>query len=256
MMYEKFRVIKRVEVPRSEYSYDNAVNLIVELNAQYNPAFIYCDAGAGEYQIERLHIIGDQQPHTGLKNKVKRINFKQNLEIVDPVTGHINKETLKPFMVTQLQIAFERSKVILSPFDEVLHKQLVDYTVERISQSGQPIFCSENEHFVDALGLSYLAMVLEFKDLTNMIKDYKTTTKIEISNRKLTNAGLNELFDKVENTNKINDTFANLIDTSDKRGDRPSQFKVPQNYRRNSFSTTSWGSRRSSTTRGGNRSTW
>ena len=45
---DKFKVIKRIEVPRGDYSYDNAVNLIVELNDQYNPAFIYCDAGAGE----------------------------------------------------------------------------------------------------------------------------------------------------------------------------------------------------------------
>jgi len=44
----KFKVIKRVEVNRSEYSYDNAINTIVELNAIYNPSFIYCDAGAGE----------------------------------------------------------------------------------------------------------------------------------------------------------------------------------------------------------------
>lgn len=256
MMSQKFRVIKRVEVPRSEYSYDNAVNLIVELNEQYNPAFIYCDAGAGEYQIERLHIIGEQQPHTGLKNKVKRINFKQNLEIVDPVTGQINKECIKPFMVTQLQIAFERSKIMLSPYDETLHKQLIDYTVEKISQSGQPVFCSENEHFVDALGLSYLAMVLEFKDLTNMMKDYQTTTKIEISNRKLTSAGLNELFDKVENTNKVDNAFSNMIDKSDKRGDTQTQFKVSQNYRRSTFAKTNWGSRRTSSSLGGNRSSW
>ena len=40
--------MKRVEVPRAEYSYDNAINLIVELNDIYMPSFIYCDRGAGE----------------------------------------------------------------------------------------------------------------------------------------------------------------------------------------------------------------
>lgn len=59
-------------MPRSEYSYDAAVNLIIELNEIYNPSYIYCDAGSGEYQIERLHIYGDEHPQTGLKNKVKR----------------------------------------------------------------------------------------------------------------------------------------------------------------------------------------
>lgn len=49
--FGKFKVLKRVEVPRSEYSYDNAIKTIVELNDIYNPSFIYCDAGSGEIQI-------------------------------------------------------------------------------------------------------------------------------------------------------------------------------------------------------------
>ena len=31
------------------------------------PAFIYVDAGSGEYQYERLHIYGDEHPESGLK---------------------------------------------------------------------------------------------------------------------------------------------------------------------------------------------
>ena len=67
----KFKVFKRVEVPRSEYTYDNAVNKIVELNEIYNPSYIYVDRGSGEYQLERLHIIGEENPASGLKAKVK-----------------------------------------------------------------------------------------------------------------------------------------------------------------------------------------
>ena len=70
----------------------------------------------------------------------------------------------------------------LEPCDDVLLKQLMDYEVEKVSASGVPIYTSENEHFVDALGLAYLAMVLEFKDLTNMIKDPESTTKIKVAN--------------------------------------------------------------------------
>ena len=69
--FNKFKVFKRVEVPRSEYTYDNAVNKIVELNQIYNPSYIYVDRGSGEYQLERLHIIGEQNPKSGLKAKVK-----------------------------------------------------------------------------------------------------------------------------------------------------------------------------------------
>lgn len=259
LIRQKFQVIKRVEVPRAEYSYDAAVNLIVELNDQYNPAWIYCDAGAGEYQIERLHIIGEERPTTGLRNKVKRMNFKQVLDVTDPVTFETTKQPLKPFMVTQLQIAFEREMMMLSPFDETLHKQLIDYRVEKIGANGQPVFTSENEHFVDALGLSYLAMVLEFKELTNMIKEPETSTKVEFSRRTIGSAGLSKIFDDVENTaiNYGNSIVPNY-DPSERRGDRPSQFKVGLGYKKNMYAG-SWGSRSSGTRRSGGgfgRSSW
>lgn len=48
VIMQKFRVIKRIEVPRSEYSYDNAVNMVVQLNDQYNPSWIYADRGSGK----------------------------------------------------------------------------------------------------------------------------------------------------------------------------------------------------------------
>lgn len=47
---DKFKVLKRYEMPKTEYSYDNAVNKIIELNAIYNPSWIYCDKGAGNIQ--------------------------------------------------------------------------------------------------------------------------------------------------------------------------------------------------------------
>ena len=45
---KKFKVIKRVEVPRAEYSLDNAVNWIIKINNIYNPSWIFCDRGYGE----------------------------------------------------------------------------------------------------------------------------------------------------------------------------------------------------------------
>lgn len=48
MKMRRFRVIKRIEVPKSQYSYDAAVNLVVKLNDIYNPSFIYVDRGSGE----------------------------------------------------------------------------------------------------------------------------------------------------------------------------------------------------------------
>ena len=45
---QQFMVLKRFEMPRAEYSYDNAVNTVIELNKIYNPAWIYADRGSGE----------------------------------------------------------------------------------------------------------------------------------------------------------------------------------------------------------------
>jgi hypothetical protein len=257
VIYRKFKVIKRVEVPRGEYSYDNAINTIVELNEIYNPSWIYCDAGAGEYQIERLHIIGDERPATGLKNKVKRWQFSNTLDIIDPVTKEMHKEPLKPFMVTQLQIAFDRSKMMLSPFDEILHKQLIDYEVVRISASGQPIFSSENEHYIDALGLSYLAFVLEFPQLTNTIKEAETATKIEFSRKQLGGSGLSQLFNEIQ-SHESSSTSLLKYDPSDLPGDRATMVKVQQNYRSGGDGASSWGARSNGARRGRNagRSSW
>lgn len=57
-----FKVIKTIEIPRAKYSYDLAVNTIVELNDKYNPAWIYCDAGAGKQnflvnKISKIHAV-------------------------------------------------------------------------------------------------------------------------------------------------------------------------------------------------------
>lgn len=203
-----------------------------------------------------MHIIGEERPTTGLKNKVKRMNFKQTLDITDPITYEITKQPMKPFMVTQLQIAFERDRMMLSPFDETLHKQLIDYCVEKIGANGQPVFTSVNEHFVDALGLAYLAMVLEFPQLTDMIKEIEVTSKIEFSKTSIGNTGLNRIFDEIENTAFNNKPEQFKIDTSDRRGDRQSQFKVPL-YSSKSFGRGSWGSRSSSGRGGfGGRNSW
>ena len=137
-----------------------------------------------DYQLERLHIYGDQHPNSGLKNKVIGYQFKEQIQVPDPVRKTFHKEPLKPFMVNALSKCFEDRRMILSPFDDVLHKQLVDYTIERITPTGTPVFTSKNEHFVDALGLAYLAMVLKFPDTAQFIKEieHSSGTIAEVSN--------------------------------------------------------------------------
>lgn len=255
---QKFKVIKRIEVPRGEYSYDNAVNMVVDLNEQYNPSWIYVDKGSGEYQIERLHIIGDERPHTGLRTKVRGWQFKNNVEIIDPITKVKDKKPMKPFMVTQLQIAFDREQMILSPFDELLHKQLIDYQVERITQNGDPVFTSVNEHFVDALGLAYLAFVLEFPSLTDSIKRLEPSSKIEHSSRQIGGAGLNSAFNQIQSGFNPLTKAVLEYDKTELPGDRPTMVKVPASYRSGASTGGKWGTRAAGSRRSGNtgRSMW
>ena len=246
-----FRVTKRIEVPRSEYSYDKAIQTIVELNNVYRPSWIYCDRGAAEYQIERLHIIGDENPSTGLKNKVKGWQFKQTIDVMDPHTKQIVREPMKPFMVNQLSIAFERNKIALSPFDDIMYKQLIDYHMVRIGQTGAPVYSDENEHSIDALGLAFLAFVLEFPDLVNQVKRAKFNTVIKQSNAALGAARLNQLF----NDKGFREEHGlPQSDPRELRGDKQSWFKTAS-INKGAGTSSNWGAR-SSGMRGGGRSLW
>ena len=242
----KFRVTRRIEVPKSEYSYDNAVNLIVELNRIYNPSWIYVDRGAGEYQIERLHIIGEEHPETGLRNKVKGFQFKNKIEVPNPVKKTVTEEPLKPFMVNQLTIVFERRRMIISPYDDLLYKQLIDYSVERISQSGLPVYTSKNEHFIDALGLAYLAFVLEFPTIAKGIKEIANTTRLGFSASGFqSQKAQKDLAELAMHAAKMNPWEKQ--DPTELRGDRPTYYKVPNGtplgYYKSGSSSIGWGSR-------------
>lgn len=242
--YKKFMVIKRIEVPKAEYSYDKAVQMIIELNEIYNPSFIYIDAGSGEYQYERLHIYGDEHPSSGLKHKVKRWHLSQTIDITDPITGQIEKKPVKPFMVNQLTMSFERDRIMMSPWDEVLSKQLTDYEIERVSQSGQPIFTSKDEHFCDAMALAHLAFVLEFKDLTKNIKEFAVASKMKATNKSVARAAANRMHRDIQNSyasSRRNGIRRN--DDDDLPGDRPTTIRVPLRSLRGGSSRSGWGRR-------------
>jgi hypothetical protein len=174
---KKFRVCKREEIPRGDFTLDNAVKKIIELNAIYDPKFIYVDRGFGEYQIEMLHLHGREHPETNLDKKVKGIQFSQKIEIRDPGTREVNSKDAKDFMINQTAILLDRDKIVLSPFDEMVWKQMMDYQVVRISQSGKPQYTSENEHALDAFMLTILGFTIEFPNITKILEEIKVARK-------------------------------------------------------------------------------
>lgn len=249
VILQKFRVILRLEVPKAEYSYDTAVNTIVELNEKYNPSWIFADRGSGEYQIERLHILGDEKPSSGLKTKVVGWQFKNTVEIIDPISKIREKKPMKPFMVNQVTIALERERLLMSPYDEVMRKQMTDYIVDRVSQNGDPIYTSINEHSVDALGLAFLAFTLKFPELTNQIKMPEFTSKVITVQRGFGERAKAAIeFAETKGTYAKN-TLLNKIDRSEPRGERASYVKIPLGQPIHQSSGSTWGSRRNITTR-------
>lgn len=167
----RFQVINRIEIPKSEFTFHNAVQMIIKINELYNPDYIYIDRGSGEYQLETIHVYGKEHPETGLVDKVKGWAFGSSYEVRDPITKTANKVPLKPFMVNQAVYLFEQDFIVLNDNDEMIWSQLEKYQVIRISQNGQPIFSDENDHSVDALMLALLAMQLEFPNLSNILKE-------------------------------------------------------------------------------------
>lgn len=261
---DKFWVIKRIEVPRGEYSYDNAVKWVIRVNDIYNPRWIFADRGSGEYQIERLHIYGEEHKSSGLKNKLEGYQFKNTLDVPDPIRRTIRKEPMKPFMVNALAKVIEEDRLILSPFDDTLHKQLVDYCVERISANGNPVFTSKDEHFVDALGLAYLAMVLKFPEVTQYIKKIDTSFSIAHTDNNIINNGIQRQIRSIESVKNVWGNSQGMPKRigegpGERRGNYQQWVKVPlpTGPQRKSFaSSNNFFSRNPSKGGGGGRSMW
>ena len=164
-----FRLLFREEMPRTQFTYTQSVERIIQLNKDYDPEYIVVDRGYGETQIEMLHLYGMEHPETGLAEKVVPIQFSETIEIRDPFTRKLNNTPVKPFMVNNSVKLFENFKIILNPNDKVMIRQLEEYRIERISSKGMPVYTSENEHSIDAMNLGLLIFAQKYDRLLKKI---------------------------------------------------------------------------------------
>lgn len=174
----KLRVEGRWEIPRGDFTFDNAVKKIIELNEIYDFNEIFLDAGSGEMQIETLRLYGKDNPHTGLHKKVNRVQFSMNVEVPDPVTGIVDKKKAKHFMVNQTAMLLERDRILMSPFDDMIWRQFMDYRVVKITQAGDPVYTSENEHALDAFMLGVLGFSMKYPEITKTMIRFKPATRV------------------------------------------------------------------------------
>lgn len=162
-----FKIVIREEIPRTEFTMDGAVNRIIELNDMYNFDWIAADRGFGDVQIEMLKKYGTLNPETGLHTKVIGYQLGQKLEVLDPHTKKKEKKNLKPFMVNNSVLVFERNKILLHPDDKLMTRQLENYRVKSVSTYGVPTYTDTDEHSVDALNLCLLAFEQKYGEMFN-----------------------------------------------------------------------------------------
>lgn len=139
-----------------------------------------------EYQLEILHKKGKEckdptAPEFGLDKIAKGIHFGSKIDLRDPGTGEVVKKDVKPFMVGQTNILLERDRIILNENDKVLWRQMENYQVVKVSVDGRPTYTSVNEHALDALMLSVLAMTLEFPELAKIVQKFEPNRSMALA---------------------------------------------------------------------------
>lgn len=178
-----FKMLFRVEISRSEWTYINAMNKIIELNDEYKFDWIAIDRGYGEVQLEMLHKYGEEHPETGLADKVVGYQFSQKIDVTDPYTRKKDSKDLKPFMVNNSVNLFEKGKIVLDPKDRGMIEQLEEYRVKSISASGKPIYTDENEHAIDSMNLALLIFEQKYGELLKKVYSIKTVFIGTLDNR-------------------------------------------------------------------------
>jgi replicative DNA helicase len=161
----RFRIVTRVNVDSVEFTQHKAIGTIIQLNRIWNPAYIYVDEGYGETQIEALQRYGNEHKDSNILHKLKPINFSSMHEIRNPVSKMLEKKHMKPFIVNNSVSFFENNLVILNKSDREFEKQLRDYTVEKRSRDGRPVYSEGNDHILDAFNLAMLGYTMEYTDL-------------------------------------------------------------------------------------------
>ncbi|MCY9308722.1 hypothetical protein MOF23_06995 [Bacillus inaquosorum] len=174
--FGRFQVINRIEIPKGEFTYDNAVKKIKELDKVYSPFAIYCDRGAGEYQIELLR--------KELGDKVKGVHLGSSQLVRDPQSREFDKKPLKSFIVNQTVLMLERGQIRIPhrDVDETLARQMTNYQVVRFSaKTGEATYTDVDEHSLDALMFGLLAFINEKPELAATIiekPNAKTIAKV------------------------------------------------------------------------------
>lgn len=173
--HKKFYIVDRQIVSREGWTQLAACEKIAELNRLWNPLTIYLDAGHGGTQWEVLRKFGydssidptkgPNHPDAKIRHILVRYDFGAKVEARDLWTKQIVKKDAKPFLVESSVRRFEAQDIHFPASDEILEKQLLGYVIDRIGQSGRPVYKATNEvagdHILDAMMLAIMGFTME-----------------------------------------------------------------------------------------------
>ena len=177
----KFWTERKIIVSRMEFTQTKAIEKIIELNAFWNPSFIYVDQGYGNTQVEILHQYGLKHPATGLRRKVKGIQMGSKVVMQDAYLGPVDKE-VKPFIVNLCVRRVEQGEVVLPQSEcrgegtEGLVDQMIKFRIKRFSPDGRPIYDQTPDHTLTAWMLAIYGFWMEHTDISKR----KGSTRIAV----------------------------------------------------------------------------
>ena len=177
--HKKFYIVDRHVVSRDGWTQLAACEKIAQLNRLWHPLTIYLDAGHGGTQWEVLRKFGydssidptkgPNHPDAKIRNILVRYDFGAKVETRDLWTKQIVKKDAKPFLVESAVRRFEAQDICFPKSDELLEKQLLGYVIDRIGQTGRPVYKATSDvlgdHILDALMLALMGFTMEVSPL-------------------------------------------------------------------------------------------
>lgn len=173
--HKKFIPFYRKVIPRGEFTYDLAVEEIKRAHDVFKFDYMMIDAGHGEYQIETLRKWAkgrelSRPEEGGLSQRVVRLNLSEKVTVYDPITRKPEKHHIKPFMVNNAVLMFERGHVALNPTDKDTIEQFESYEVESYGTDGRPKYTDVNEHILDCVVFCLYGFTKYFDDILKITK--------------------------------------------------------------------------------------
>ena len=167
---ELFVPFFRKVIPRGDFTYTHAVEEIKKAHYEFDFDHMMIDAGHGENQIETLHIWAEKLKGKNFAKRIERISFSSKVSVMDPITKMTEKKHIKPFMVNNAVLLFERENVVLNPTDRDTISQFESYEVKSWGTDGRPTYVDENEHILDCIVLALYGFTKHYDDILKVTK--------------------------------------------------------------------------------------